>query len=399
MRVRLLQAGSTGSARGGGAAMTACWRPTMTGGRTLSGAYIGGHPELCCLCMNERYMLDMHGYFDVASASYRDALQADSRAGRGLSEIEFLLGASYALWRVLLELKARGGLGAEEAEARAYLRAALPEPYPVPLELAEYLSHLGPFTTVNGVRLSPDFVLPRRGGPGAAGTTEPVGSWSSTHQPLLHSLALARLSANAVGAPGAASAAAAAADPFTNVDRVSTIPGSCLATGGPGAGPRRSLGATARWSAPLSRPGSRCTPSWSRTMSGGCGPRRRRGAPRARPSRATAARRSWCCRSPVDYSDGRREAGSDYVTGCMLPHAAAQAGRLFRFQRMTPVELTYSGLAADENWAYERSSRFAKLRSVSARRVGALQAVCTQYAAQCRKPCGGLDGFLSGDSD
>jgi len=61
---------------------------------------------------------------------------------------------------------------------------------------------------------------------------------------------------------------------------------------------------------------------------------------------------------PIDYSDGRREAGSDYVTGCMLPHAAAQAGRLFRFQRMTPVELTYSGLAADENWAYERSSRF-----------------------------------------
>jgi hypothetical protein len=231
VRVRLLQAGSTGSSRCGGAARAACWRPTMPGGRTLSGAYIGRHPELRSLFMNERYMLDMHGYFDVASASYRDALQADSHLRRRLSEIEFLLGASYALWRVLLDLKARGGLDAEEAGARAYLRAALPEQYPVPLEPAEYLSHLGAFTTANNVRLSPDFVLPRRRGAGAAGTTEPVGSWSSTHQPLLHSLALARLSGNAVGALGAAPAAAEAADPFTNADRASTIPGGGSATG------------------------------------------------------------------------------------------------------------------------------------------------------------------------
>ena len=69
--------------------------------------------------------------------------------------------------------------------AYEYLRAVLPDPYPLPLELAEYLSHVGEFTASSGARVSPDFVLPRSGGAGIVGTTAPVGSWSCMHQPSL----------------------------------------------------------------------------------------------------------------------------------------------------------------------------------------------------------------------
>ena len=64
----------------------------------------------------EQYMLDMHGFFDIASACYADAHQASfCQLGRVLSEPEFLLGASYALWRALLEVKASvQGLSGEE---------------------------------------------------------------------------------------------------------------------------------------------------------------------------------------------------------------------------------------------------------------------------------------------
>ena len=140
-------------------------------------------------------MLDMHGFFDIARAAYREALQTTHRAVGGLlTEPEFLLGSSYALWRALLDVKAsRHGLSAEECSAHNYLRHALPDPYPVTGEVAMYLSHLGVFTTVCGVQASPDFVLPRCADAGTAGSTEPVGSWSCMHQPVFHSLALARL--------------------------------------------------------------------------------------------------------------------------------------------------------------------------------------------------------------
>ena len=96
------------------------------------------------------------------------------------------------------------GLSADEADAHAYLRSALPDPYPVTGELGEYLRHLGAFTTGSGsdgsqlvmdggAEMFPDFVLPRCSGAGTAGTTQPLGSSSCTHQPLFHSLALTRL--------------------------------------------------------------------------------------------------------------------------------------------------------------------------------------------------------------
>lgn len=195
-------------------------------------------PEDWNLPRHVPYTLDMHGFFDLAKACYRDALDDDPQVGRLLSELEFLLGSSYALWRALLDMKSCArGLSAEEADAHVYLRSALPDPYPVTGKLGEYLRHLGVFTTGSGsdggqlfmdggAEMFPDFVLPRCSGAGIAGTPEPVGSWSCMHQPLFHSLALTRLSGNYVGLPGALVVAPAAMDSFTKPEGASLIPGA-----------------------------------------------------------------------------------------------------------------------------------------------------------------------------
>ena len=315
-----------------------------------------GAPEQRSLSSDGLYMLDMHGFFDLASASYRDAVMATyTEAGRLLSEPEFLLGSSYALWRALLESKSYRGLSAEETSAVVYLRGALPDRYPVTGELAEYLSHLGTFTAANGVQVSPDFVLPRCAGAGTAGTTEPVGSWSCTHQPLFHSLALARLSGNHTDPRGALVVAPGAVDPFINSGRDSTMPGA-FRYDGPA---RCRVEAVAGRYRPIVGPSEEARfqvhpdlladyIGFIKTLESS-----------QRTARVAFSRGGSQAQEvvslPTNYTDGQREIGSRFESESLLPVGLIEAGRLFRYQRMTPVELTYSGLAADANWAYERS--------------------------------------------
>ena len=89
---------------------------------------------------------------------------------------------------------------------------------------------------------------------------------------------------------------------------------------------------------------------------------------------------------PTGYKNGIREYGFEFQAANKLPPLAIQAGRLFRYQRLTPVELTYSGQAADANWAYERSSVWVKPRCENHVESMMLSWVaCSSYATTFRQ--------------
>ena len=269
------------------------------------------------------------------------------------------------------------------------MRDALPDPYPLPLELAEYLSHLGECTAASGARVSPDCVLPRTGGAGVAGTAAPVGSWSCMHQPLFHSLRLAELS----HAPEAKFYGYNMA-PFTNRDRRSTRPGASFHTH-----VLESRQRTISGYRPIVGPSEQARfQVFPELLAAYCGvvttlEYSRRTASVSSP-RASFSR-AWLCQAqevvavPIDFTDGRRESGYKFQAANKLPPSAIQAGRLFLYQRLTPVELTYSGLAADANWAYERSSAWVKLRFDECPYIKSMMhfwVACHGYAITFRQP-------------
>ena len=301
-----------------------------------------------------------------------------------LSEPEFLLGSSYALWRALLEVKASvRGLSDEETSAHGYLRDALPDPYPLPLELAEYLSHLGEFTTASGARVSPDFVLPRCAGEAIAGTTEATGSWSCMHQPLFHSLTLALHS----GTISTLQTSYYHINPFTRERCNSTMPGASIHT--PLLESRKS--GIAMLYRPIWGPSEQARfQVFPELLATYCGVVSTLECSR-RTARASSSRAGSQAQEVVSlttgYTHGKRETGYTFRAADKLPPAAIQAGRLFRYQRLTPVELTYSGLAADANWAYERSS--AQVKPCSETQVESMMhfwVACAGYAITFRQP-------------
>ena len=176
-----------------------------------------------------------------------------------------------------------------------------------------------------------------------------------------------------------------AMDPFTNTDRVSTIPGAFSYCGAMGHRHELIAGRYRPIVGPSEEARFQVYPQlltdYVRFVDLVSSLRSTAGVPFLR----EGSQAQQVVSIPTGYTDGQCEAGCDSETGGLLPLLPAQAGRLFRYQRLTPVELTYSGLAADANWAYERSSAYVKIRTVSISGVQIVP-VCTAFAVTFSRP-------------
>jgi len=324
--------------------------------------------------LNETYYADHHGYMDLCRASYCDTIEFDSRLANALSEAEFLLVMSWLLYYRELTVRAfNHGLSHQEATCLTFLQEALPQAIPIPEEVFAYLQDYGHFETPNCVGIVPGIVLPEMDPPRPG---EVPDEWRASRvSPAVIASTLGFYTGQFDGETF----------PYAGVNRVTTQPGGhayrppstersrtiqgrTIVTHGDTPGVRFQISQDTL----ADYVGFMSAVSLKKPVKSGM------------PQSTEGSLSQLVISVPIGYREGMREVGTDYLLGSQIDVSSAQKGRLFRYQRLVPRALTTSGLDRHVDHAYNQSTPFARLQTVSLSRVEILQPFLAIFARNHR---------------